>query len=56
MISIAGFDLSKYEDVKDNSSAILFQLDSGHMPPDGRWPQAEIDLFKAWIAAGFPEA
>jgi hypothetical protein len=56
MISIAGFDLSKYEDVKDNSNAILFQLDSGNMPPDGRWPQAEIDLFKAWIAAGFPEA
>ncbi len=53
MIAIADFDLSKYDDVKANAAAIFARLDSGSMPTDGRWPQADIDLFKAWMNGGF---
>ncbi len=56
MISISGFDLSNYNDVKTRSAAIFSQLDSGNMPTDGRWPQSDIDLFKQWMDAGHPES
>lgn len=55
MLAIADFDLSKYEDVKANAPSIYDRLNSGSMPTDGRWPQPDIDLFKAWVDAGFPE-
>lgn len=35
-------------------ASIFLQLDEGLMPLQGRWPQADIDLFKAWMDAGFP--
>ena len=46
------FDLSKYADVKANSINILAQLQHGHMPCDGAWPQSGIDKFKQWIEDG----
>jgi hypothetical protein len=54
MLMFGGFDLSKYDDVKDNAAKIHARLDLGDMPPTGRWPQADIDRFKAWMDAGFP--
>ena len=53
MKAIADFDLSKFDDVKANAPGIFARLDNGSMPTDGRWPQADIDLFRAWIASGF---
>lgn len=56
------FDLSKYEDVKNNATKILNRLNAtdGHvMPPppqkggDGPWSPEKIAQFKAWIAGGF---
>lgn len=48
------FDLSAYDDVRANAGAIRSALSSGTMPCDGAWPVAKIDLFQAWIDAGFP--
>ncbi len=55
MEAIGGFNLSKYADVKTAAARIFARLDDGSMPTSGRWPQADIDLFKSWIDAGFPE-
>lgn len=55
MKNFGGFDLSLYDDVRRKAPEIYARLDAGTMPPDsGRWPQTDIDLFKAWIDAGFP--
>lgn len=54
MKMFGGFDLSKYDDVKNHAANIHARLDLGDMPPNGRWPQADIDRFKAWMDAGFP--
>ena len=48
------FDLWSYGDVKDNADAILERLEDGDMPCDGAWPDAQVDLFKRWVAAGSP--
>ena len=48
------FDLGSYDDVRANSEGILVRLEDGSMPCDGAWPAADIDRFRAWIAAGFP--
>jgi hypothetical protein len=51
-------DLSSYDDVKNNSAAILGRLNgtSGpQMPPvstGGPWPPAHITLFQTWITDG----
>ncbi len=49
-------DLTNYDDVKANAADILTRLNdtTNPMPCDGRWPQAWIDLFQAWIDAGLP--
>lgn len=52
MAAVAGFDLAVHADVKANAPAILARLEDGSMPPDGRWPQADLELFRAWLAAG----
>lgn len=51
------FDLSKHEDVKANSAAILDRLkgNGNLMPPandGGPWPNEWIDLFERWIQEG----
>jgi hypothetical protein len=57
------FDLSSYDDVKANASAIFDRLSGiggAVMPPppnlggDGPWPPANIDKFKQWMDQGFP--
>ncbi len=56
----AWFDLSKYDDVRDNSTIILSRLkgDGNLMPPednDGPWPEEWINLFDRWINEEHPE-
>lgn len=52
MIRFGGFDLSKYEDVRDNADHIYERLSDRTMPCDGPWRQADIDLFAQWITNG----
>ena len=51
----SAFDLSSYEDVRENATAIHRHLADGDMPCDGAWPQERVELFQAWIDAGFPQ-
>jgi hypothetical protein len=48
------FDLWSYDDVVQNSDAILGRLRDGTMPCDGAWPDEEVDLFQHWVDAGMP--
>lgn len=48
-------DLWKYEDVRDNSQAILERIEAGEMPCDAPWSDEMIAKLRAWIAAGTPE-
>jgi CDGSH-type Zn-finger protein/truncated hemoglobin YjbI len=43
------FDLWSYDAVKDHAEAIVDRLLAGTMPCDGRWPEAQIELFQRWI-------
>ncbi len=47
-----GLDLSDCASVASNASDIYTMLNSGQMPPDGKWPQNQIDDFKKWMDAG----
>jgi hypothetical protein len=49
------FDLSAYEDVKDNADDILATVADGSMPCDQSWSDDQVSLLRAWIAEGFPE-
>ena len=49
---LSHFDLWSYEDVRDNSTAILEVLSAGKMPCDGQWRSEDVDLLRRWIAAG----
>jgi hypothetical protein len=46
------FDLHRYEDVRDNATAILARLEDGTMPCDGPWSADRISLFRRWINEG----
>ncbi|HEX9776326.1 MAG TPA: hypothetical protein VGB83_12210 [Actinomycetota bacterium] len=48
------FDLWDYEEVKENAEGIATRLEDGTMPCDGAWPPAQVETFRAWIAAGCP--
>lgn len=48
------FDLSDYDDVKDNADAIYERLSEGSMPCDGEWPEDNVDLFRQWMDEGYP--
>jgi hypothetical protein len=48
------FDLSSYEDVRENAEAICDHLADGTMPCDAPWPEGDVERFRAWIAAGTP--
>ena len=52
MKSIAGFDLSKFEDVRRHASKIFFRLSTKTMPPDKPWSDNRIAKFKQWIDGG----
>lgn len=50
----SAFDLWSYDDVVQNSGAILGRLRDGTMPCDGAWPEEQVDLFQRWVDAGMP--
>jgi len=50
----AMFDLSSYDDVRENADAIYGRLSDGSMPCDGAWPEEQVATFKAWVDAGTP--
>ena len=50
----SAFDLWSYDDVVQNSDAILGKLREGAMPCDGAWPEEQVDLFQRWVDAGMP--
>ena len=50
----AAFDLWSYDDVVQNSDAILGRLRDGTMPCDGAWPEGQVDVFQRWVDAGMP--
>jgi hypothetical protein len=51
----ATFDLWSHDDVSRHADAILAQLQSGTMPCDGSWPQAQVELFQRWAEGGKPQ-
>jgi hypothetical protein len=46
------FDLSSYDDVRSNAEAILGRVAAGSMPCDGPWPEAQVEIFRRWVADG----
>ncbi len=52
MILFGGFDLHKFEDVRDHADRILEVLVDGSMPCDGSWPPDRIAIFRKWIEDG----
>jgi hypothetical protein len=48
------FDLWSYDDVAQNSDAIVGRLRDGSMPCDGAWPPEQVDVVQRWIDAGMP--
>jgi hypothetical protein len=50
----SAFDLWSYDDVVQNSDAILGKLQDGTMPCDGAWPEEQVDVFQRWVDAGMP--
>jgi hypothetical protein len=36
-----------------NARRVYSALSRGVMPPDGKWPQDQLDIFKQWITDGF---
>jgi len=51
------FDLWNYSEVRAHATIIYQAVSNGTMPPPGsgevRWPQDQIDKFKAWMDGGF---
>jgi hypothetical protein len=52
MLAFGGFDLHRYEDVRDRADDILARLVDGSMPCDGSWPPDRIATFRRWIDDG----
>jgi hypothetical protein len=48
------FDLSSYEEVRDNAATIHERLADGSMPCDGSWPAENVERFGRWVDAGLP--
>jgi hypothetical protein len=49
------FDLSSYDDLRQNAEAIYERLADGTMPCDGAWPSEDVGRFRRWIDDGFPQ-
>jgi hypothetical protein len=47
------FDLSVYDDVKNNAPGIYDRLMDGSMPCDGAWPTEQLVLFRQWMDEGY---
>jgi hypothetical protein len=48
------FDLSSYEEVRDNAEAIHARLADGSMPCDGPWSSENVERFGQWMGVGLP--
>jgi hypothetical protein len=54
------FDLTSYDDVKNNAGDIYDAVSSQRMPPppsaggDGPWSADKVRTFKQWMDDGFP--
>ena len=46
------FDLTAYDDVRDNAELIYERLADGSMPCDGEWPAHDVARFRDWIDTG----
>jgi hypothetical protein len=46
------FDLSSYDDVRDNAETIYERLADGSMPCDQEWPPQDVERFRRWIDGG----
>ena len=46
------FDLWSYDEVAENSGAILERLRDGTMPCDDPWPEEQVRVFQSWVDAG----
>jgi hypothetical protein len=46
------FDLSSYDDTRQNAEAIYGRLAAGTMPCDGAWQADDVNRFRAWIDGG----
>ena len=46
------FDLSSYDDVRDNAETIYTRLADGSMPCYAAWPPADVQRFRRWIDSG----
>jgi hypothetical protein len=55
MKDIADFDMSDYDDVRENAESIYARLDDGTMPCDGPWPEEDIETFRRWIDRGMKQ-
>jgi hypothetical protein len=49
------FDLSAYQDVRDNAEEIESRLADGSMPCDGPWPADHLARFRQWMSEGYAE-
>ena len=49
------FDLSRYQDVKDNADGILETVANGSMPCDQTWSSEQLATLRARISEGLPE-
>jgi hypothetical protein len=52
MKRIAGFDLSRLEDVRKHVGMIFLRLSTKTMPPDRPWSDSRIAKFKQWMDGG----
>jgi hypothetical protein len=48
------FDLTSYEDVREQAESIYDRLADGSMPCDDPWPTERVQRFRDWIDAGTP--
>jgi hypothetical protein len=48
------FDLNSYEDVRTNAEEIHKRLARGSVPCDARWPDDQVERFRAWIDSESP--
>lgn len=46
------FDLSSYEDVRENAEEIHSRLADGTMPCDAPWSEEDVERVRRWIDAG----
>jgi hypothetical protein len=48
------FDLSAYDDVRENADAILEVVEDGSMPCDEPWSHEQVAVFRTWTDEDCP--